>query len=134
MNVTRTESMDIPCLTCTCPSSSTYFTNRTERRRRKSSTPSSRSHLPGTYSRQHMDIIENEINNRCSCNNKYYSTLTICPTLSLSSPMGTKSVTKIDVNHKDDYYNKQQQKRLLRKKRTSLLKFVYLYKNDEVLF
>ena len=124
MNVTRTESMDIRCLTCTCPKTSTYFSNKTERRRRKSSTHSSRSHAHRTYSRQHMDIIENEINNHCSCNNKYYSTMTICPTLSLSSPMGNKSVTKINANHKEDYYYKQQHKRHLRKKRTSLLKFV----------
>jgi hypothetical protein len=58
--------------------------------------------------------------------------MTICPTLSLSSPMGTKSVPKIDVNHKDDYIYKQQeqQKKHLRKKRTSLLKFVYCYKEN----
>ncbi len=130
MNVTRTESMDIRCLTCTCPSSSssTYFSNKTERRRRRRQRKSSTHSQPNrTYSRQHMDIIENEINKHCSCNNKYYSTMTICPTVSLSSPMGTKSVTKIDVNHKDDYIYKQQQKNHLRKKRTSLLKFVYLY-------
>ena len=126
MNVTRTESMDIRCLTCTCPSKSIYFSNKSERRRRKSSTPSSsRSHPHRTYSRQHMDIIENEINNHCSCNNKYYSTMTICPSLSLSSPMGNKSVTKIDVNHKEDYYYKQQHQKHLRKKRASLLKFVH---------
>ncbi|UJR27376.1 hypothetical protein I4U23_008666 [Adineta vaga] len=109
VNVTRTESTDIRCVTCTCPSS-TYFSTKTERRRRKSSTHSSRSHLPGTYSRQApSDMIEAEINNHCLCNNKFYSTMTICPTLSLSSVIGTKSITKIDVNPKDDYLNKQQQ-------------------------
>ncbi len=71
-----------------------------------------------------MEIIENEMNNHCSCNKKYYSTMTICPTLSFSSPMGTKSITKIDCNQKDDYIYKQQQQKSLRKKRTSLLKFV----------
>ncbi|CAF0780586.1 unnamed protein product [Adineta steineri] len=123
VNVTRTDSMDIRCLTCTCPSvPATYFSNKTERRRRKSSAHSSGSQFQGTYSRQHLDIIENEINNHCSCNNKYYSTMTICPTLSLSSPMETKSITKIDVNYKNDYYNKQQHKKYLRKKRTNLSK------------
>ncbi|CAF2900879.1 unnamed protein product [Rotaria sp. Silwood2] len=134
VNVTRTKSMDIHCLTCTCPSSSssssTYFSNKTERRRRKSSTYSSHSHPHRTYSRQHMDILENGINNNCTCNNKYYSTMTICPTLSGSLPMGTISTTKIDVNHKDDYYNKQQHKRHLRKKRTSLLKLSVI--NDDL--
>ncbi|CAF1987822.1 unnamed protein product [Rotaria magnacalcarata] len=124
VNVTRTKSMDIHCITCTCPTSSQYFSNKTERHRRKSST---HSHL--TYSRQHMDIIENEINNCCSCNNKYYSTMTICPALSVSSSMGTKSTTKIDGNHKDDYYHKQQKKHL-RKKRTSLLKLPLV--NDDL--
>ncbi len=112
--MTRTESMDIRCLTCTCPSS-TYFSNKIERRqqrRRRKSSTHSQSHR--TYSRQQMDIIENEINNHCSCNKKYYSTMTICPTL---SPMGTKS---IDGNQKDDYHKQQQQ----RKKRSSLIKFV----------
>lgn len=124
VNVTRTKSMDIHCITCTCPiaspSSSQYFSTNTERRRRKSST---QSHW--TYSRQPMDTMENEINNRCSCNNKYYSTMTICPTLATSSSMGIKPPTKIDDNHKDDYYCKQQKKQL-RKKRTSLFKFVHL--------
>ncbi|CAF0947231.1 unnamed protein product [Rotaria sordida] len=131
VNVTRTKSMDIHCLACTCPSS-TYFSNKTERRRRrKSSTYSSHSHPHRTYSRQHMDILENEISNHCTCNNKYYSTMTIFPTLSVSSPMGTISTTKIDVNNKDDYYNKQQQqKRHLKKKRTSLLKLPTL--NDDL--
>ncbi|CAF3400383.1 unnamed protein product [Rotaria sp. Silwood1] len=132
VNVTRTKSMDIHCLTCTCPSStlsSTYFSNKTERRRRKSSTYSSQSQPQRTYSRQHMDILENGINHQCTCNNKYYSTMTICPALSVSSPMGTISTTKIDVNHKDDYYNKQQ-KRHLRKKRTSLLKLPII--NDDL--
>ena len=125
MNVTRTESMDIRCLTCTCPSTSTYFSNKSERRRRRIRKSSTNSQSYQTYSRQqHMDIIENEINKHCSCNKKYYSTMTICPTLSLSSPTGTKTITKIDGNHKDDYIYKQQQKHL-RKKRTSLLKFVF---------
>ena len=44
--------------------------------------------------------------------------MTICPTLSRSSPMGTKSTTKIDAIQQDDYYKQQ------RKKRSSLLKFV----------
>jgi hypothetical protein len=142
VNVTRTESMDIRCLTCTCPSSSssssstvtTYFSNKTERRKRRRRKSSTHSQSHQTYSRQHMDIIENEINKHCSCNNKYYSTMTICPTLSLSSPIGTKSITKIDVNHKDDYIYKQQQKKHLRKKRTSLLKFVDLYKIKKTFF
>lgn len=132
VNVTRPEPMDIRCLTCTCPPSSsisTYFSTKTERRRRRQRKSSTHSQPHRTYSRQHMDIIENEINKQCSCNNKYYSTMTICPTLSLSSPMGTKSITKIDGNHKDDYIYKQQQeqKKQLRKKRASLLKFVYFY-------
>lgn len=121
VNVTRTKSMDIRCLACTCGPPSNYFTNKTERRRRlKSSTNSNSSR---TYSRSHMDTIENEIHNHCSCNKKYYSTMTICPTLPLSSPTGTTSTTAMDGNHKDDYYYKhQQQKRHSRRHRTSLLK------------
>ncbi len=112
--MTRTESMDIRCLTCTCPPSSTYFSNKAERRRRRKSSTHSHSHR--TYSRQQMDIIENEMNNHCSCNKKYYSTMTICPTL---SPMGTKS---FDGNQKDDYHKQQQQQQ--RKKRSSLIKSI----------
>ncbi|CAF0758575.1 unnamed protein product [Adineta ricciae] len=111
VNVTRTESMDIRCVTCTCPTSA-YFSTKTERRRRKSSTNSSRSHLPGTYSRQTpSNMTENDTANHCLCNNKYYSTMTICPKLSLPSVIGAKSTTRIDVNPMDDVSTKQQKKK-----------------------
>lgn len=123
VNVTQTDPMNLRCLTCTCSSlsTSTYFPSKSDRRRqrRKSLT---HSQSQQTYSRQHMDIIENEITKQCSCNNKYYSTMTICPTSMLSSPMAMK----INTNHKDDYIYKQQEKKHSRKKRFSLLKFVLI--------
>ena len=139
VNVIRTKSMDIRCLACTYPSSSIYLSNNMERQRRKSSTHSSHSHPNRTYSRQYMEAIENEINNCCSCNNKYCSTMTMYPTLSLSSPIGTKFVTKIDDNHDDNYVCKQQrqqqqQQTHSRKKRTSLLKSVYMQKKIIIFF
>ena len=70
VNVTRTESMDVRCLRCTCPSSSTYFSNKMERRQRRRRKSSAYSQTHGTYSRQQMDIIENEMKNHCSCNKK----------------------------------------------------------------
>ena len=122
VNVTRTESMDMRCLTCTCPSSSSsYLSNKTERRqqqrRRRKSSTNCQTHQ--TYSRQQMNIIENEITNHCPCSKKYYSTMTICPTLSFAPTMTTKSIPKMNTNSKEDYYTQQ------RKKRASLLKFVY---------
>lgn len=126
VNVTRTESMDMRCLTCTCPSSSsTYFSNKTERRqqrRRRKSSTNCQAHQP--YSRQQMNIIENEMTNHCPCSKKYYSTMTICPTLPFAPTMTTKSIQKMHINSKEDYYTQQ------RKKRASLLKFVHFEENQ----
>lgn len=127
VNVTRTESMDMRCLTCTCPSSSSsYFSTKNEhhqqqpqRRRRRKSSTNCQAHR--TYSRQQMNIMENEMNNPCPCSKKYYSTMTICPTVSFASTAATtKSIPKINTTHKEDYYTQQ------RKKRSSLLKYVHL--------
>jgi hypothetical protein len=102
--------MNIRCMTCTCLS---------DHQRRKSLSHSSRSQL-GRQPVTHIDRIENGITNHCPCNNKYYSTMTICP-----SSIATKSIMKIDDNRGgEDYYYKQQQKRFLKKKRASLMRFV----------
>lgn len=129
VNVTRTESMDMRCLTCTCPSSSSsYFSTKTERqnpqqrRRRRKSSTTCQTHR--TYSRAQMNIIENEMNNPCPCSKKYYSTMTICPTLSFASTATTKSIPKINSHQKEDYYAQQ------RKKRSSLLKYAYLHADE----
>lgn len=122
VNVTRTESMDMRCLTCACPSSSSnYFSNKTERRQRRRRKSSTNCQTHQAYSRQQMNILENEMTNHCPCSKKYYSTMTICPTLSFAPTMATKSISKMNTNSKEDYYTQQ------RKKRASLLKFVYSY-------
>jgi len=132
VNVAQTDPMNIRCLACTCPSSSsslsssTYFPNKTDRRQTRRQRRKSLTHSQSqqTYSRQHMDIIENEITKQCSCNNKYYSTMAICPTSSLTSPIAMK----INTNHRDDYiYKQQEKKQQSKKKRFSFLKFVFLY-------
>jgi hypothetical protein len=89
--------VNIRYLTCTCrPSSSSSTTCLSNQQERK------------FYSRSpllNMNKTENDIKNQCICYNKYHSTMTI--------------PTKID-DQKEEYYYKKH----LKKKRTSLLKFV----------
>ena len=121
VNVTRTDPMDMHCLPCTCPppSMSLYTNNPADydervRQRRKSSTNSSRTHLHRIVSRPQVEFIDHP----CSCNQKYYSTMAICPNLSLSSTNTSKSITNTDD------HPKQAEKKHFRKKRTQTPRFV----------
>ena len=80
-------------MTCTCRSSSASTTCL----ERKFSSYSSRQPL----------VTENGINNQCACYNKYYSTMTIYP-----------SIKTTNINNKQ-----QQQKRQLKKTRTSSIRY-----------
>ncbi|CAF4058865.1 unnamed protein product [Rotaria sp. Silwood2] len=118
VNVTTPDSTNICCMPCTCRlSSSTCLLNQQER---KYSSNSCRSH----FSHQPLSNIDNKtenvINNICSCNNKYYSTMAICSSLSVPLTMPSKSVTKLD-DLKEEYYTKEQ-KRHLKKKQASLMR------------
>ena len=114
VNVTRTDPTNIRCLPCAClPSPSTaaqshYLTSTSERRRRKSSTHSARSHLNRMISGQPMELIDHS----CSCPNKYYSTMTICPALPLPSSTATKSDSS--KQHSERRYSKHKRPQLLR--------------------
>lgn len=126
VNVTRTDSMDLHCLPCTCPSSSssmyscTSAASECQRRQRKSSAYSSRSHPNRIVTGAQMGRIDDD---RCSCNQKYYSTMTICPTLAFSAANGNKSFPKINDYPRDDE-DKHSRQTPARRKRTSVGKFV----------
>ena len=127
VNVTRTDSMDLHCLPCTCPSSTPMYSSTStatecQRRQRKSSAYSSRSHHNRIVTGVQMERIDDD---RCSCNQKYYSTLTICPTLSFSSSaIGNKSFPKINDYPSVDEDKRSRQPPSARRKRTPLRKFV----------
>lgn len=124
VNVTRTDPTNIRCLPCACLPSSTmptaaavqshYLSSTSDRRRRKSSTHSARSHLNGMNSGQPMELIDHP----CSCPNKYYSTMTICPTLPFPSCKATKS----------DFSKQPSERRYSKHKRPQLLRYASLHR------
>jgi hypothetical protein len=135
VNVTRTRPMDAHFLTCTCPPSKSIYSSHTtdyqRQRQRKASTHSSSSHLNRIGARPPTDIIDQH----CSCNHKYYSTMTMCPTLSLSSSMSTDSTVKINDYLRVNQQTKQQQhnSQPSRKRRTHLRRFVdYREQHDPI--
>ncbi|CAF1115396.1 unnamed protein product [Rotaria sordida] len=133
VNVTIPDSTNICCMACTCRpsvSSSTCLLNPQERK--YYSTNSCRSHV-FRQPLSHIDTNENVINNVCACNNKYHSTMTICPPLPAPLNMSSKSVTKLD-DLNEEHHNKQQQqeeqKRYFKIKRASLMRLPNI--NDDL--
>ncbi|CAF0910823.1 unnamed protein product [Rotaria sordida] len=133
VNVTIPDSTNICCMACTCrpsASSSTCLLNPQERK--YYSTNSYRSHV-FRQPLSHIDTNENVINNVCACNNKYHSTMTICPPLPAPLNMSSKSVTKLD-DLNEEHHNKQQQqeeqKRYFKIKRASLMRLPNI--NDDL--
>ncbi|CAF0893602.1 unnamed protein product [Rotaria sp. Silwood1] len=120
VNVTTPNSTNICCIPCTCrPSlSSTCLLNQYEQKYSSNSCHTHFSQQPLS----HIDKTENFINNVCPCNNKYYSTMAICPSLSVPLTMPSRSVTKLD-DLKEEYYTKKnEQKRHLKTRRASFMR------------
>ncbi|CAM4787524.1 unnamed protein product [Rotaria magnacalcarata] len=124
VNVATPDSMNICRISCTCrppPSASSSSTCLLNKYERKVSSHSSRPHLCH-QPLSNIDKTENGTHHLCACNNRYYSTMAIYPSLPVPLTKSSRSVAQFD-DHRGEYYCKPQheeQKRHHKSKQTSL--------------